>query len=281
MSAGRGSADGEAGLSLPEMLVALTLAGLVAAAAVGVLRSQQEFYARSSDRVHARQSARAAADLLASELGAAGPADLMAAEPESVSVRRDVLRGVVCGPVDAVGEEVAVYAFDTVTNPNLPAGFRGHSYLDPVGGAGRHVDSAPLVTAPGAGASTCTSRGAPASGEPWRYRTVGGWLAPGSFGAVPPRGAVVTRYGRLTFSLEASPSYPDAAGIRRNSQELVAPFADGARFRYVLDDGSVLPSVPPSDLGRVRAIRLAATALGPRPRSRAESELRLAVFLQR
>lgn len=281
MRAARGPADGEAGLSLPELLVALTLAGLVAAAAVGVLRSQQEFYARSSDRVHARQSVRAVADLLSSELGASGPADLMAAEPESVSVRMDVLRGVVCGAAGAAGEEVAVYAFDTVTNPNLPAGFRGHSYLEPAGGAARHVDSAPLVAAPGSGASTCTSRGAPAGGEPWRYRTVGGWLAPGSFGAVPPRGAVVTTYGRLTFSLEASPSYPGATGIRRNSQELAAPFADGARFRYVLGDGSVLSSVPPSDLGRVRAVRLAATARGPRPGGRAESELRLAVFLQR
>lgn len=280
MSPGRGPAEGRWGFTLPEVLVGLALAGLVGAAALGVLRSQEQFYARSGDRAHARQSNRAAADLIAAELGTADPADLMAAEPESVSVRMDVLRGVACGTVDAAGEEVAVYAFDTVANPNLPAGFRGHSYHDPRGGARLHVDAAPLDVVPGAGASTCAARGAPAGGESWRHRTVGGWLRPGSFGSVPPRGAVVTKYGRLTFSVEASTAYRDAVGIRRNSQELASPFADGARFRYVLDDGTVLASVPPADLSRVRAVRLAATALGPRPGSRAESRLSLTVFLE-
>lgn len=279
MSRPTGTGNGPPGFTLVELVAGLTLAGIVAAAVVGALLGQHDFYAASSDRAHARQGARAAADLIAGELRMASGGDLLAAEADSVSLRLDVLRGVVCGPTLSAPGRVAVYVFDTVTNPNVPAGFRGWAYADP-DGPWRHVDGAPLAVSTGAGRSECVSRGAPDREAGWRYRSVGGWLLAGSFGALPDRGAVLTKYGRLTYSVEPSGSYPGHEAIHRNSQELAAPFADDARFRFVLADGTVASRVAPGELGEVRAVRLEATALGPRPGRRVESDLRLHVPLQ-
>lgn len=267
------------GFTLVELLAALSLAGLVAAAVVGVLLGQHDFYAANSERTHARQASRAAADLVSGELRLASSADLMAAEADSVSLRLDVLRGVVCGPVPSRPGQVAVYVFDTVTNPNVPSGFRGWSYSEP-GGPWRHVDGAPLAVTAGAGRSECVSRGAPDRAPGWRYRSVGGWHLGGSFDSVPGRGAVLTKYGRLTYSVEPSGSYPGREALVRNSQELAAPFAAGARFRYVMSDGTVASRVAPAALDEVRAVRLEATALGPRSGRRAAADLRLRVPLQ-
>ena len=48
----------------------------------------------------------------------------------------------------------------------------------------------------------------------------------------------------------------------RNSQELVSPFDSGARFQYVLADGSVVSSVAPAQFDQLRMIRIEATAIG-------------------
>lgn len=279
MTADRRPVNGERGVTLVELVAGLALAGIVAAAVVAVLLDQHDFYARSSDRAHARQGVRAAVELISSELRLASSADLLAAEPDSVSLRLDVLRAVVCGAADTP-DRVSVFVFDTVTNPNVPAGFRGWAYADPAG-PWRHVDGAPLTVSVGAGRTRCVERGAPERSPGWRYRAVGGWHLGGSFATVPARGAVLTRYGRLTYSVETSGSYSDGRAIHRNSQELVAPFDDGARFRYVLSDGTVVARVASADLHRVRAVRLSATALGPRSGRRVESDLHLHVPLQR
>lgn len=279
MTGPRRSRGAGRGFTLVELLAGLTLAGLVAAAVVGVLLGQHDFYGEVGDRAHARQGSRAAADLIAGELRLASSSDLLAAEPDSVSLRLDVLRAVVCGPAVSAPGRVAVYVFDTVVNPNVPAAFRGWAYAEP-GGPWRHVDGAPLAVATGAGRSECVGRGAPAGEASWKYRTVGGWRLAGSFGAAPGRGALVARYGRLTYSVEASGSYPRGEAVYRNSQELAAPFAEGGRFRYLLADGTVASRVPSADLAGVRAVRLEATALGPRPGRRVESDLRLHVPLR-
>lgn len=270
---------GERGLTLVELTAGLALAGIVAAAVVGVLLDQHDFYAGSSDRAHARQGVRAAADLVSPELGLASSGDLLAAEADSVSLRLDVLRAVVCGPAAGSPGRVAAFVFDTVANPNLPPGFRGWSRAEP-GGPWRHADGAPLSVTVGAGRSRCVARGAPDLEPDWRYRTIGGWTPGGSLGPVPSRGALLTRYGRLTYSFGASTSYPGRVALRRNSQELVAPFGDGARFRYVLSDGTLAARVAPADLGRVQAIRLGATALGARGDGGTGSDLRLHVPLR-
>lgn len=268
-----------AGFSLVEILVVLVVAGIVGAGVVSVLLSQNAFYGESDDRTYAQQSLRAGADLVSTELRMAAPADLMAAEVDSVSVRYDVWRAVVCDSDDVTGT-ATLFVYDSVDAPNVPAGFRGYAFSDPYSSGWDNADSPPVSLSLGSGQTTCEDRGAPAGRASWRYRTVSSWLVSGAFDSVPDRGAVVTKYGRLTYSLDPS-SFDDGLAVWRNGQELVSPFDSTAAFSYVMANGSVQSSVAPANLRDVRAVRLVATALGQgENRYGVDSQLRLDVRLQ-
>lgn len=270
---------GSAGSSLVEVLVSLVVTGLIATGVVGLLLSQSAFYGESDDRTYAQQSLRAGADLISTELRMADRFDLLAAESDSVSVRFDVWRAAVCESSRTTGA-VAVFVYDSVDAPNLPAGFRGYGFSDPYSDGRDVQDSPPVGLSPGSGRTACEERGAPAGRASWRYRILSDWLAPGAFDSVPDRGAVLTRYGRLTYSLEPS-SFDRGLALWRNGQELVSPFREGAAFSYAMSNGAVQSSVSPANLTDVRAVRLVATALGRgENRYGVESELRLGVRLQ-
>lgn len=270
------------GFSLVEMLVALVLSGVVAGTVVRLLLSQGGFYGWNDDRTYAQQGVRAAADLVSTELGMATAPELLAARRESVSVRSDLLRGVVCS-ADGEGGTAALYLHERITDANLPARFRGFAFSDPRSASWDRTEwsgtAEPTVSLEDGGRAVCERRGAPAGGADWRYRTVAGLSR--AFDSLPDRGAVAAVYGRLTYSLEPSSFDANALAIRRNSQELVSPVAGGAAFAYVVEDGGVRPGVPPEDLERVRAIRLHAAALGPgADRHGVERELRLVLRLE-
>lgn len=277
----RSAAEGAGrGFSLVEILVALVIVGLVGAAVTRVLTSQSEFYGRSDDRTYAQQSLRAGADLFSTELRMASPGNLMAAAPESVSVRHDIVRAVVCDSDDLTGE-VSVFVYDSVEGINLDPDVRGYRFSGPHAETWEGWTTSLLSISLGSGQSECESRGAPQGRESWRYRTLGGGLLSGSLDTLPPRGATLVRYGRLTYELAPSGFESGALAIWRNGQELVSPFRDGATFEYVMADGSVETSVDSANLPDVRAVRLAATAVGDRGnRYDVDRPLRLDVRLQ-
>lgn len=253
---GRGRA---AGFTIVELLVTLTVAGVLGMAILALVLGQNRFYGQSDDVIYAQQSLRAAMDLMASELRMAGPADVLAAAPDSVAIRFDLVRAVVCDSTAA--DETTLFVYDSVSNANLPAGFRGTAYSGPYDSAFVYADGwTGVATVGGSGAkSDCTDRGAPSDGESWAYRRVTGWQ--GEFGDVPDRGSLVRVYGRLTYRLGDS-GFGTGIAVWRNSQELVSPFEDGGRFRYLLDDGTLATTVSGGDLDRIRAIRIEVTAVG-------------------
>lgn len=247
--------------------MALVVAGAIGASLVAVLLRQARTYSLGDDVVHAQQSLRAAADLLSTELRQVGPGDLFAATPDSVSLRRDVLRAVVCASDGAGRGAATLFVYDSVHALNLPPGTRGWAFSDPGSATWRRVEwadpgSSPLSVETDVGRRECEERGAPAGLAGWRYRRVEGWLETGGFGSVPEPGAVVVGYGRLTYRL--APSSFDEAGVAlwRNRQELLSPFGRETRFVYRLADGTARRSVAPAELGSVRLVGLRGTALG-------------------
>ena len=247
------------GFTLPELLVTMAVGGLVLAALVSLLLGQGRFYRHADDSILARQSAGAITDLMSSELRLARPADLLAAEPESVSVRLDIVLGVVCDSTTA--DEVALYWYDSVPAANLPSGISGTSYSLPLASGVRHADGwSPVVTASGAGArAVCAAGGTPITGSDSDYRIVSGWTAAFA-GDIPSPGSLVRRYGTLTYRLAPS-RFGAGDALWRNRQEMVAPLK-GAAFTYESDDGSVAGSVAAVDFERVRTIRLGGEAVG-------------------
>ena len=226
------------GFSLPELLIALTVGAVVGSALISIIRSQSAYYTRQEDAVIAQQNIRAVYDLMGAEVRLASGADLLLAVPDSVAIRSDVSRAVVC---DSTGpDEASVFVYDSVSAANLPSGFRGLAISLPMDSTWSYADGGSLtVLDTGNGPrAICAIAGAPSTASDDRYRRLSGFQTAFSRGA-PPRGTLLRAYGRLTFSFTSSiGGGPGQSSLRRNSQELAAPFG-GAAFSYRLSDGSV------------------------------------------
>jgi type IV pilus assembly protein PilW len=136
------------GHTLPELLVATAVVGLVLAGVVGLLRSGVQAYGRGSARVDAQQSARIALDRMARELREAGYdprgtgiAAIVVADPARVTFDRDLNGN---GVVDATSERVTflLRAGESVLRRDAGAGAQplaehvralAFTYYDPAG----------------------------------------------------------------------------------------------------------------------------------------------------
>jgi len=257
----------EAGFGVAETLVALTLAGVLAGAIVGVLLRQAGRYGAGADSIRAGQALRAVVELAASELRAAAPADLVAAEERSVAVRFDLLRAVVCASDGSDVTTLRVYA--EPSNANLPDGpaaaafSRGRifrfdaddrwSWTERARGDGG-ADPTPRAECLAAGAGSV-----PARDRDDAFLRVGGWSTHSE--GVPARGALVRRYGILSYRIAPS-SFGGGGAMWRNDQELVGLLdAERSRFAYLVE-GTWRGSVAPSRLPEVTRIRLLAVVVG-------------------
>jgi len=251
----------ERGFTLVEVLVALTISGIIAAALVSLLTAQTRFYNRTDDQMWAEQTAQATFDLFSAEVRGAGAGDLLAAAADSVSFRYDVLRAVVC---QAPSNNVAtIFVYERTTNANLSGSFVGIAASGPYEVPFEYADSwNPTPTASGSGPKAiCIAAGAPASGASSDYLTISGWSSNFAGGA-PEAGSLVRGYGKVTYKLAASSFFGSRTALWRGTQEIVGPFENDAAFAYVMDDGSVQSSVSSGSLDEVVAIRMTATTVG-------------------
>jgi len=254
------SRQAEGGFTLIEVLIALTISGIIAAALVSLLVGQSRFYNRTDHQLNAEQVAQATFDLLSTELRMATGSDLLAAESDSLALRFDVLQAIVCDPVSS--SAAAIYVFDRSANAGLAGSFVGIAVSGPYEANFAYADNwNPTPTATGSGPqSDCVAAGVPGTGSTSDYLEISGWTS--QFGTVPERGALVRAYGKLSYHIAASTFLPSGWAVWRGNQELVGPFESGAAFAYVRSDGSVVSSVSSSDFDDVVAVRLTATAVG-------------------
>ena len=254
------SRQAEGGFTLIEVLIALTISGIIAAALVSLLVGQSRFYNRTDHQLNAEQVAQATFDLLSTELRMATGSDLLAAESDSLALRFDVLQAIVCDPVSS--SAAAIYVFDRSANAGLAGSFVGIAVSGPYEANFAYADNwNPTPTATGSGPqSDCVAAGVPGTGSTSDYLEISGWTS--QFGTVPERGALVRAYGKLSYHIAASTFLPSGWAVWRGNQELVGPFESGAAFAYVRSDGSVVSSVSSSDFDDVVAVKLTAAAVG-------------------
>jgi prepilin-type N-terminal cleavage/methylation domain-containing protein len=256
-----GPLRGAGGFTLVEALIALVISGLLASALMSLLIGQSRFYERTDDAIYAQQTLRGAFDFMSSELRMAAPLDLVAAESDSVTLRFDLAKALVCDSTAA--DEAALFRYDSAFNAGLAGGLAGVGYAGTYDSLFAYADGwSGTVVATGAGPkATCVANGAPATLPDDWYATMSGWT--GNFpGGVPNRGTDVRFYGLLTYRFASSVFFGTRTALWRGPQELVAPFENTAAFSYVMDDASVQNSVNASDFDRVTAIRVTATATG-------------------
>ncbi len=243
-------------------MIALVVTGIVMTAFLSLLRAQDRFYSRLDEGVAAQQNLRAAADLVSSEVRMSGPGDVMAAVPDSVSVRFDVYHAVVCAVTGS--NTVALFVYDSAPNPNVTTGLVGTAWSGPYQSTYEYADGWTGSSATSAAAKTeCVNNGTPDVTPSALYRSMSGWT--GTFTAVPPRGSIVRRYRRLTYRFAPS-GMSGGFALYRGTQELVGPLDPRSAFSYVMADGSVRNTVSPSDLDNIRVVRLNAIAVDDDPR---------------
>jgi prepilin-type N-terminal cleavage/methylation domain-containing protein len=251
----------EAGFTLVEALVALVISGLLASAMLSLMLGQSRFYERTDDQIWAEQSNRATFDLVSSELRMASAGDLLAAESDSVAVRFDIMRAIVCDSTAADAATLMVY--DTVAAWGLDGGFTGTAYSDPYDDDFEYADAfLPSTVSTGSGPkATCVANGSPTSPPDNSFAELSGWSGRFTNG-VPDRGGMVRFYSRLAYHFAPSSFFQSRTALWRGAQELVGPFESGASFSYLLDDGSVRSNVSAANFDRVVAVRVTATAVG-------------------
>lgn len=245
------------GFTLVELIVVLVLTAVIGGAVSLLLLRQDRFYGVNDEAIFAEQSLRATVDLFARELRGAAASDLLAAAGDSVTVRADAHRGVVCR---IQGVDVSYYLY-----ASPPANLTGAlgtalaglyhpsiAYDDGWDGSGS--------TASIAEREACEDRGTPDDAAPSAYRTVD-WS--GTSLALPIRGARIRVFAPLTYRVAPS-SFSDGLAVWRDGQELAAPFSTAA-FRYVLADGTDRTSVDPAALGEVERVRIELVATGAEP----------------
>ena len=250
----------ERGFTLVEALIALVISGVLASALVSLLIGQSRFYERTDDQLYAEQSLRASMDLVATELRMGSPADLMSAEADSVRIRFDLIRAIVCDTTAA--DAVTTFAFDQITDANLTSGAVGTAVSGPYEEPFAYADSwLPAEASTGSvPKASCVATGAPSGLPDASYAVLTGWNS--GVGFRPEPGSVVRFYGVLTYRFAPSTFFATRTALWRGSQELIGPFDNGAAFSYVMADGTVQSSVTSTDFVEVRAIRITATALG-------------------
>ena len=246
------------GFTLIEVLITIVVAGVLGGALLVLVVGQQRFYTTSDNNLLAQQNVRAAVDLVAAELRMASPEDIMRARSDSVVIRFDLVRAVVCDTLP--GGTAYLFVYDTVTNANLTSSFRGTAYSGPYDSAFNYTEPyTPTVNSTGGTAeTTCRNNGADSANvaASTDFRTTSNWSP------TPPRGSLVRWYGELAYSFGASSSVSGSDAIWRNGQELVTPFESGAQFQYVMANGSVQSNVGSGQLANIREIRVVVTATG-------------------
>lgn len=246
--------DREAGFTLVELVVALALTALVGGSVIALLVRQNRFYGVNDDAVFAEQTLRATVDLFGREVRAASPGDLTAATPDSVTLRVDVHRGVVCRVAD---QTVTFYVY--ASPPANVTGPRGTAVTAPYDSVAAHDPDFDAYgsTASASERQACQAAGSPTGVSTTAYRTVD-WG--GSSLGLPRTGARLRIVAPLTYRVGPS-SFSEGLAVRRDGQELAAPFSE-AGFRYGLADGSEVASVPPGALGSIRRVRIELVATG-------------------
>ena len=264
-----------AGISLVELLVALTLLGFIGISILRTFTSQARLADMNTKRLDARAVSRAPVNLFMSEARMVETGNgMVAASASSVTLRIPVAMGVVCGtsgtatvlslmPVDS-----AVYA---------SAAISGHAYRQD-NGVYVYTEGTTSVT-PG-GDATCTAES---------ITTVAG----GRTVLVTPQmpaatiGAVAFIYQRVRYDFAPSTALGGRVGLWRTleqsgvAEELAAPFDASSRFRFYRNDQDTSDTVVPT-LAEIRGLQLELVGASERARFGRQtpetSRLQTAVF---
>lgn len=254
-----------AGFVLAELLVAMVVAAIIGVALTQLIISQSRFVALQGGVMQARGGARAALNVMATDFRMVADSGLVAASPDSVTVRVPFAFGVACAQS---GGTTIVSLLPADSASYFSASISGYAWRD-TSGAYTYVEPATIANA-NANLTWCSAASPPItvlSTSGWPARAVA--LSPNNV-RTPP-GAVVYLYQLVQYAFAPSAQIPGRIGLWRRvfstgaNDELVAPFDTSAGFQFLVGTSFTPQVTPPANLTTVQGLRLLLTATSEQP----------------
>ena len=247
------------GFTIVELLVGIVLFAIVGSLFTKLLTTQGRFFDRQGMGNAARNVSRASLNRVVSDfrmIEATG--GVIAASSTSLTLRVPFAIGVMCANSGGASQ-LSLLPVDSTTYKN--AGFYGYAWRNYTTGVYTYVENP--ATEDVGNALTCT-------GAPQNVATVpnGGKVVqvtpilPNGSGLGTP----VFLYSKIRYEFKASTAIPGTLGLYRTTimpngveiaEELVAPFANTARWRFfVINGGAAAQDNPPAFLSDIRGLEL-------------------------
>ncbi len=264
------------GLTLVELLVALTLMGFIGVTILRTFTSQVRFADLQSKLISARGVARAPVNLFMSEARMVETGSgVVAATATSITLRVPIAMGIVCG---ASGLATVVSLMPVDSTVLASAAISGHAYRQ-TDGSYAYTEGVTTMIAGGAAICTAASVTTVSSGQ-----TV---LLTPALNAAATAGTAAFIYQRIRYEFGPSTLISGRVGLWRTllstgaTEELASPFDASARFRFFRNNNDTSDvAVPP--LGEIRGLELSLVGASERPRfgrvTPETSRLQTAVF---
>ena len=247
------------GFTLIELLVGMVIFAIIGALFTKLLTVQGKFYDRQGMGNAARNVSRASLNRVVSVfrmIEATG--GVLAATATSLTIRTPYAIGVVCGNNGAT-TVISLLPVDSTTYAN--AGFYGYAWRNFATGVYSYVENpAALTLGTAADVAVCTIR---------QITTVPNGKVVALTPVVPALaglGTPVFLYERVQYDFKNSAAGPGKLGLYRTTiapngaldeEELVAPFANTAHWKFfTVNGGSVPQNAPPGALSDMRGLEL-------------------------
>jgi prepilin-type N-terminal cleavage/methylation domain-containing protein len=241
------------GVTLVELLITLLVFGILGTALARLMISNSRYVSRQETLLEARQTARAAMNVMLPELRMVSDGGLVAAAPDSVTTRVPYAFGVLCRNDYAVlaPPDSTVYATAT------PAGI---AFQVPSG----LYQFDPSVTVVGTTTSTSDCDADSIRAIP------GGQRIQLSVSNLAPAGRIFYLYQTVTYKFAASAALPGRRALWRRAagaaaEELLAPFDTAARFRFLVGSRLTPQTAVPSPISNIRGLELRLVGASLRP----------------
>jgi len=243
-----------AGVTLVEMLIAMTVFSIFATSVTLVLIRNSWSDEGVTARREARGVARSALNIVESDLRMAEPNGVVSADDSTLVLRAPFAFGLVCGTSGGNSTISVLPSADLPSSLSVPE-FSGWAYRDSTG----TYQYQSTVSLSSGSSSTCTAVNITTlTASSGRVVQVPSAVNVGA-------GQAAFLYRTIVYAIRGSSMYPGRRGLYRQAgvnggEEIAAPFATTARFRWFILDAAVPSDTLPTALGDLRGVQFGLTA---------------------